>query len=173
MIRAATFISKRFLSRLYSTDSLNLHALDSSLDKWIAQSHTLVLQDSLSADHLADLYITLPTRDGTRHPSIVPAAGQPLNYGHHLAFFHPRNPEAELRLDGTDGDFCPPPPFTRRMWAGGKIKWNAPLIVGKLSTASSIFHSVTKKGFEKGNPMVFVKQHVFYQNDGVHQVAVE
>ena len=143
-----------------------------ALDKWIVSEKKLTLSDALHPEHVSDLYITLPTRDGTRKPYSAPALGSPLSYGHHLAFFHPRNPERALRWDGTDADFCPPEPFTRRMWAGGRIEWRAPLHVGDRVTAFSELLDVQKKGFEKGAPMVFVKQKMVYRRDGSDDVAI-
>src|SRR5882757_2511282 len=108
------------------------HEMD-ALDQWIASPPVHTLTDPLSVEHLSDLYVTLPTRDGSRKPYQEPQLGAPLPFGHHLAFFHPRRPERLLRADGTDGDISPPPPFSKRMWAGGKITWEVsnPLIIGK------------------------------------------
>ncbi|KAG1782564.1 hypothetical protein EV702DRAFT_1065238 [Suillus placidus] len=149
----------RSARRFLSTSSLNLQALDA----WIASPKSLVLTDTFHSNHLSDLYITLPTRDGTHgRPFASPVEGAPLGYGHHLAFFHPRNPEAVLRTDGTDADFCPPEPFTRRMWAGGTMTWNKEraLKIGEKATAVSTVAKVEKKGFEVGKPMIFVKQRI-------------
>ncbi|KAJ7132311.1 hypothetical protein C8R44DRAFT_773731 [Mycena epipterygia] len=150
--------------RLYSTRN-NISALEvKALDDWIASPKQLVLRDTFSVERLSDLYITLPTRDGSRSPYHAPKLSAPLGYGPHLAFFHPRNPERDLRPDGTDADFCPPTPFTRRMWAGGRMSWDAqnPLLVGESAVSTSTVESVAKKGFddEKRSPMVFVKQKI-------------
>ncbi|KAL0946847.1 hypothetical protein HGRIS_013015 [Hohenbuehelia grisea] len=143
--------------RLHTAPSdLNLAALKS----WMATPKQLVLEDSLRPEHLTSLYVTLPTRDERVYAQ--PLNGTPLGYGHHLVFFHARNPETLLRADGTDADFCPPEPFTRRMWAGGRITWNGkkPLIVGRDATAKTSVQHVTTKGLETGNPMVFVNQKI-------------
>ncbi|KAF8166627.1 hypothetical protein K438DRAFT_1685540 [Mycena galopus ATCC 62051] len=140
-----------------------------ALDDWIASPKQLVLQDSFTFDRLSDLYITLPTRDGTRGtPYKAPEIHAPLSYGAHLAFFHPRTPESKLRADGTDADFCPPPPLTRRMWAGGRMTWNPlnPLLVGDRAVSTSTVDSVDKKGFDTGSPMVFVKQKIEITREG-------
>lgn len=132
------------------------------LEKWIASPKSLTLTDSIRYEHLSDLYITLPTRDGTRKPYKSPETSSPLGYGHHLAFFHPRTPESQLRRDGTDGNFCPPEPFVRRMWAGGSIAWNNenPLVIGGQATAKATISAVKKKGFEsrENQKMIFVDQ---------------
>lgn len=162
--------------------SSNLAALDS----WIARPKSLTLTDTFTPTHLADLYITLPTRDRTRRnegsnaPLLAP--GTPLGYGHHLAFFHPRNPERALRPDGTDDDFCPPEPFTRRMWASGTMRWNTSpggaLCVGDTAHAVSTIASVEKKGFDSdvassgAHPMVLVKQRIEVTAEGRAEPSV-
>jgi hydroxyacyl-ACP dehydratase HTD2-like protein with hotdog domain len=150
--------------RLYSsTVSLNIEALD----KWIETKKSLLSYDTLAPNHLADLYVTLPTRDGTKgEPFPHPSNGIKLGYGHHLVFFHPRNSESVLRSDGTDADFCPPEPFTRRMWASGSMEWLVPLVIGDDVKSVATVSSVEKKGFEKGTPMVFVNQTIEYTKIG-------
>jgi len=135
------------------------------LNRWIsAPNKSLLIRDSLSVGHLSDLFITLPTRDGSSRPYLAPTPGTPLPYGHHLAFFHPRNPEHVLRKDGTDPDFCPPEPFTRRMWAAGQMKWNheRALLLGTDATAVFTVSQVDKKNFDGPSPMLFVKQSIDY-----------
>jgi len=155
-------------SRSYS-DSVSLGASENEdLERWIASPPTHTLYDNLNIGHLSDLYITLPTRDGTRRPYVAPESGDVLPAGHHLAFFHARRAEAQLRADGTDEDISPPPPFTKRMWAGGKITWNLdnPLLVGKSTKGVSTVASAERKGFDKGKPMVFVTQKIEFTQEG-------
>ncbi|KAI5918066.1 hypothetical protein F4810DRAFT_715855 [Camillea tinctor] len=61
----------------------------------------------------------------------APAPGTLLPPGYHLAYFTPAGLEHELGPDGTDRTFNPPPPFTRRVWAGGKMSWHGELRVGE------------------------------------------
>ncbi|KAI0647099.1 hypothetical protein C8Q79DRAFT_1009241 [Trametes meyenii] len=144
-----------------------------ALDQWISADKQLTLHDTIRPEHLADLYITLPTRDGSTRAFAPPQKGAPLSYGHHLVFFHPRNPEGALRSDGTDTDFCPPEPFTRRMWAGGRMEWKRPLCVGDEATAQATIGAVTKKGFERAAPMVFVSQKIQYKERKSGAVCIE
>lgn len=162
----------RIACRTIST-SMKHHEKD-ALDQWIASPPTHKLTDSLSVEHLSDLYVTLPTRDGSRKPFREPQPGTPLPFGHHLAFFHARRPERLLRADGTDEDISPPPPFSKRMWAGGKITWDAsnPLVIGKPAISVSTVSSTEKKGFEKGNPMVFVTQNIQFTQEGQQTPSV-
>ncbi|OBZ75496.1 Mesaconyl-C(4)-CoA hydratase [Grifola frondosa] len=142
--------SRRHLSSL---PDLNIAALD----RWVASQSQkqLSMATTISADHLRDLYSTLPTRDGSTRPFEQPKEGSSIAYGHHLAFFHPRNPERLLRADGTDADFCPSEPWTRRM-----------------AVAVAQIASVEKKGFGGGSPMVFVKQKIDYAREGSSEVCI-
>ncbi|KAF6765240.1 hypothetical protein DFP72DRAFT_799475 [Ephemerocybe angulata] len=139
-----------------------------TLEEWIANPPTASGTDSLHYEHLADTYITLPSRDGSRKPYEEPKPGVPLGYGHHLAFFHARKAETHLREDGTDEEVSPPAPFLQRMWAGGRIKWDVdnPLISGVKTKSESSVLEALKKGFEKGRPMVFVTQEIKYTMEG-------
>ncbi|KAF7976710.1 hypothetical protein HWV62_5877 [Athelia sp. TMB] len=164
--RPLTTIACRRLSTAATASEL------AALDAWIAAPKALTLTDTLAPSKLADLHITLPTRDGRPGATAFspPTAGTPLAYGHHLAFFHPRTPEAQLRPDGTDADFCPPHPFVRRMWAGGSMRWlQDGLRVGGAVEARGTVTGVVKKGFTgetKGGPMVFVEQTIEYAEEG-------
>ncbi|KAJ6561075.1 hypothetical protein DFH09DRAFT_502476 [Mycena vulgaris] len=160
--------------RRYSTSSALSQRDTEALDNWIASPKQLVLRDTFSVERFSDLFITLPTRDGSRAPYHAPKLSAPLGYGSHLAFFHPRSPESDLRPDGTDADFCPPKPFTRRMWAGGRMSWDVqnPLLVGESAVSTSTVDSVEKKGFEKGTPMVFVNQKIEVTMLGKRQSSV-
>ncbi|KAJ7109421.1 hypothetical protein C8R44DRAFT_635387 [Mycena epipterygia] len=153
-------LRRRFYSSPAILTPLNIQALDAYIDS----PKKLVLEDTFSVERLSDLFITLPTRDGTRQPYRPPRLSAPVGHGWHLAFFHARTPESLLSPDGTDGavEFGPPAPFTRRMWASGRMSWNPkyPLLVGEKATSTSTFGSVEKKGFDTGNPMVFVTQKI-------------
>ena len=143
-----------------------------ALDLWASQKKDITLSETLHTDRISDLYATLPTRDGTRHPYKSPKNSEALGFGHHLAFFHPRTPEKHLRPDGTDADFCPPEPFVRRMWAGGRIEWRKSLVIGGKATACMTVRSVVKKGFGGVDPMVFVNQDIEISNEGDKEYAV-
>jgi len=145
-----------------------------ALEEWIVSPPTHTTLDGLNIEHLSDMYITLPTRDGTQRPYEAPRVGAPLPYGHHLGFFHARKAESHLRADGTDEDISPPAPFTKRMWASGKIEWNntIPFVVGKPTEGKSSVAKVEKKGFDQGKPMLFVTQKIDYYQEGQNEPSV-
>ncbi|KAK3494495.1 uncharacterized protein B0T23DRAFT_376720 [Neurospora hispaniola] len=87
------------------------------------QSHLLSL--GLSS-HLPS--ICLPQGFNAQPPSpnksIFPWPNQEddqLPPGYHLIYYPLQTPPHLLFPDGTDADHCPGSPFTRRMWAGGRI----------------------------------------------------
>jgi hydroxyacyl-ACP dehydratase HTD2-like protein with hotdog domain len=155
-----------------SRASVHANAGEAALDSWVGQKKGITLSETLHTDRVADLYITLPTRDGTTRPYARPKNSEALGFGHHLAFFHPRTPERYLRPDGTESDFCPPEPFVRRMWAGGRIEWRQPLIIGGKACARASVDSVSSKGLDGPAPMVFVKQRIEIANEGEEECAV-
>lgn len=152
-----------------------------ALRKWAddVKTRTVQYSERIIPERLRDLYATLPTRDGTRpelppSASVVPKTGDPLAYGHHLVFFHPHSAEAALRWDGTDADACPPPPFTRRMWAAGEMWWSRDhrLLVSDVEvTADAHVAKVDLKGVERGTPMVFVEQSIEHKVSSSSVVA--
>ncbi|KAE9391644.1 hypothetical protein BT96DRAFT_959515 [Gymnopus androsaceus JB14] len=138
------------------------NANQEALDAWIAEPKRLTLSDTLHPERVSDLFITIPSRDGSRKPFREPRTGQRLAPGFEIAFFHFRTQESQLRPDGTDGEFCPPSPFSRRMWASGKMTWDNrnPLLIGEKATATWTVDSVQKKGFDMGKPMLFVNKRI-------------
>jgi hydroxyacyl-ACP dehydratase HTD2-like protein with hotdog domain len=164
--RASSLISRS------SRASAHAIAGEAALDRWISEKKGITLSETLHTDRVSDLYITLPTRDGTTRSYVGPKNSEALGFGHHLAFFHPRTPERHLRADGTETDFCPPEPFVRRMWAGGRMEWRKPLIIGGKACARANVSSVHKKGFGGAAPMVFVNQRIEITNEGGEESAV-
>lgn len=98
-----------------------------------------------------------PTPATLPHTSTTPAA---LPQTHHLIYFPPPIPGADLLPDGTDPLQSPGEPFVRRMWAGGSVTWpragatSLPLDGARAACLESI-RSVTVKG-APGAEKVFV-----------------
>ena len=93
--------------------------------------------------------------------------GTPLPPGYHLAYFTPTSHNTELGPDGTDLAFSPPAPFTRRMWAGGRIEWRKdhPLRLGtRLATETSRLVSAVVKRNRAGEEMIVVGVEKEYRN---------
>jgi len=67
-------------------------------------------------------------------------------------------PMAGLGRDGHPalGQFLPPLPYSRRMWAGGKLEWTGTLRIGESLHRQSEILAITEKEGTTG-PMVFVR----------------
>ncbi len=97
------------------------------------------------------------------------AVGDPLPLLHHWLYFWDVRPPAGLGTDGhpAKGDFLPPIPLPRRMWAGGRLSFHAPLMLGEAVTKTSTILSVEEKEGRSG-PLVFVTlEHAIGNADGL------
>lgn len=91
-------------------------------------------------------------------------------------YFTPAFLETDLGADGTDVSYNPSPPFTRRMWAGGEVRWPRdergrvnPLRVGQEVVETTRVLSAEPKVVKKtGEEMIVVGvEKVFGNEDGV------
>ena len=88
----------------------------------------------------------------------VPIAGSPLPPLWHWAFFPHIVSQSQVGVDGhpTRGGFLPPVPLPRRMWAGSRIRFERPLVVGSEVTRTSQILDVAAKEGRTGK-LVFVR----------------
>lgn len=86
-------------------------------------------------------------------------AGTPIPSAHHLVYFTPMELESQLGADGSDRTFNAPAPFTRRMWAGGHMKFDKsnPLRVGEEAEESTRLISAVAKTSRSAGEMVLVE----------------
>lgn len=77
---------------------------------------------------------------------------QPLPPLWHWLYFLPRAPQRKLGPDGhaTLGEFLPPVPLPRRMWAGSELSFTRPLHVGDTVTRVSTIRDVQHKTGRSG-----------------------
>ncbi|KAJ0164858.1 Mesaconyl-C(4)-CoA hydratase [Colletotrichum tanaceti] len=142
----------------------------------------VVRRQLLDANQLQRLSLTLNRRElhrrGGRDASLsvspsaddAPAEGTPLPPGYHLVYFTPAGVEDELGADGTDRTFNAPAPFTRRMWAGGRMRFvgGTPLRVGEEVEERTRLVAATPKTSRSGGPMVLVDvEKEFWGRDGL------
>lgn len=79
-------------------------------------------------------------------------AGSPLPPLWHWAYFLPVFALGDAGSDGHEalGSFLPPVPLPRRMWAGGRLRFLAPLRIGrtlaKVSTVAAVDHKPGRSG---------------------------
>ncbi|KAK6450940.1 succinyl-CoA synthetase beta subunit [Trichoderma asperellum] len=86
-------------------------------------------------------------------------AGTPIPSAHHLVYFTPMELESQLGADGSDRTFNAPAPFTRRMWAGGHMKFDTshPLRVGEEAEEHTRLISAVAKTSRSAGEMVLVE----------------
>ncbi len=125
------------------------------LQTWVGRSETH--HEVIRAAPLCGLHALLdragpPPRDGDK----VPPLGRWL-------YFLPQAAQADIAADGhpKKGGFLPPVPLPRRMWAGGRLKWEAenPLRVGDEATLVSSIQSVQYKSGRTGELVFVVVRH--------------
>lgn len=117
---------------------------------WIGKSETV--HDVVTEAPLASIAAMLD--NGNRSPAL----GDPLPPLWHWLYFLPRPRRSEIGPDGhaARGGFLPPVPLPRRMWAGGRLHWQAPIRVGERIERASRIDDVTTKSGRSGD-LVFVR----------------
>lgn len=115
----------------------------------------------IDSNQLQKLAVTLgrPVLDGHDMRRMSAPAGTPVPPAHHLVYFTPFDVEADLGADGSDRTFNAPAPFTRRMWAGGHIKFDRgnPLRVGDEAEEHTKLLSAVAKMSRSAGEMVLVE----------------
>lgn len=134
----------------------------SEFDDWISRSTTVT--DTLE-----------PTRSNALARALGGAgelaSGDPLPLLDHWLYFWDVQPPAALGEDGhpAKGGFLPPVPLPRRMWAGGRLTFHQPLLLGATVTKTSTIASVKEKSGKSGQ-LVFVT--VRHELDGGEGLAI-
>jgi len=133
------------------------------LQTWQGKSETL--SDTLTATPVAALSATLDRDDP------APAAGTAVPPLWHWLYFLPHARQSEIGPDGHPkrGGFLPPVPLPRRMWAGGRLRWDAanPLCVGQTVQRQSTIQSVKHKAGRSGELLFVLVEHRFSNEDGL------
>ncbi len=135
------------------------------LTAWVGRSETV--HDTLGPTPVAALAATL---DHPAEPVLVGNALPPL---WHWLYFLPLHRQSEIGADGhaKRGGFLPPVPLPRRMWAGGRFEFRAPLRVGDAVARTSTIADVTQKDGRTG-PLVFVKVCHALRSNGAEEPAL-
>ena len=120
----------------------------SEFETWIGRSQCAT--DVLDPARSNALSIALGG-EGTR------AVGDALPLLHHWLYFWDVKPPAGLGPDGhpAKGGFLPPVALPRRMWAGGRLRFYAPLLLGSKVTKTSTITAIKEKTGKTGT-LVFV-----------------
>ena len=147
-----------------NTDTLSLDAatLD-HLKSWVGK--TEILNDAIVAAPMRGLSATLDRDDAE------PVAGTALPPLWHWLYFLPQPRQSEIGLDGhaKRGGFLPPVPLPRRMWAGGRLQWQAgnPLLVGDAIRRESRIEAVSHKAGRSGDLVFVLVKHDIHNAQGL------
>jgi len=120
-----------------------------TLREWIGKTES-------SSDHVTPAPIAALSATLDRECQEV-EPGDVLPAFWHWLYFLPIHRQSELDQDGhlQRGEFLPPVPLPRRMWAGSRLEFHRPLRVGdRISRASLISDVIHKEG--RSGPLVFV-----------------
>ncbi len=143
------------MSTLLTPDTL------AHLQSWQGRSESL--HDLITPAPLRALSATLDRDDAE------PVAGTELPPLWHWLFFLPHHRQSEIGPDGhaKRGGFLPPVPLPRRMWAGGRLHWHAPLRVGDEVRRVSTIESVTHKAGRTGDLLFVLVKHEVHNAHGL------
>ena len=134
------------------------------LQRWVGSTQTHC--DVVSVAPVVGLSASLD------YLSPLARVGEALPPAWHWLYFHDAVAASSLAVDGhaIRGDFMPPVPLSRRMWAGGRLRFFSPVTIGdevrRVSTVASITHKQGRSG-----ELVFVTlSHQIFQQD---KLAIE
>ncbi len=93
--------------------------------------------------------------------------GTPLPPLWHWFYFLPKAPQSRIGPDGHPhrGDFLPPIPLPRRMFAGARLRFFTPLTVGRPAVRESVIRSIAGKSGSSG-ALAFVTIGSVIRQDG-------
>jgi 3-methylfumaryl-CoA hydratase len=135
------------------------HSPPEELDAWLGRTSTV--HDEITAFPLNALAATLDRDDA---PAV---AGTPVPPLWHWLYFLPTYRPHQIRHDGHahGGEFMPPIPLPRRVWAGSRFTWDTdnPLRVGDRAKRTSRIDAIMPKSGKTGE-LVFVKVIHEYHN---------
>jgi 3-methylfumaryl-CoA hydratase len=131
------------------------------LKEWLGKTESL--QDTVTAAPIKALSATLD------RPDPAPIKGTFLPELWHWLYFLPCALQSQISPDGHPkrGGFLPPVPLPRRMWAGSRIQWIAPLSVGNEIERVSRIESVTHKAGRTGDLIFVLVKHQISNQHGL------
>lgn len=125
-------------------------------ENWIGKRETCV--DALDS--------ALAARIAAMLDRPMPEGGEELAPLWHWAFFQIPVPPSGTGHDGhiAPGGFLPKSDGNTRMWAGGRVEFHKPLVIGRSAERSSTIHSVNEKHGRSGKLLFVTVRHEYHQN---------
>jgi 3-methylfumaryl-CoA hydratase len=132
-----------------------------ALQHWVGKTETR--SDSIDARPVELLSATLDRDDP------APRLGDALPALWHWLYFLPAYRQSAVGPDGhaRRGGFLPPVPLPRRMWAGSRIEWLRPIVIGDEASRLSRIVSVTSKSGRSGALVFVVVRHEISTGSGL------
>lgn len=129
---------------------------ETDLEQWLGRTETAT--ENIDVNHIGRMAATL----GTSALDV----GDALPMLWHWGLFNAAMPYERLGIDGhpVTGDFLPPAGNRPRMWAGGRVEFIHPLLVGSSATRKSTVQSITEKEGRSGKLMFVTVQHEYAQD---------
>lgn len=136
-----------------------------NIDDWVGKSREQV--DRIDGGLLAGMSAALDRDDAPVRK------GDPLPPCWHWMYFRDGTRQSELGLDGHPERpaLMPPSDLPRRMWAGSRISFRAPLRVGDAARKISEIESITPKSGKSGQLLFVNLRHTVL--NGADEVAIE
>lgn len=130
------------------------------LENWTGRQ--MVSDDVLRAQPAQFMQATLD-----HEPSLQD--GDPLPPLWHWLYFLEAKRASDLGRDAhaKRGGFLPPVTLPRRMWAGGRLRFEKPLVLGKAARRTSTIKSVVQKNGRTGKLCFVTVLHTLFQDDEV------
>lgn len=131
-----------------------------SFDAWIGRR-----EDSVDRITPAPIRLLRATLDDAE-PSALPDVLPPL---WHWLYFLPGERQSNIGIDGHPrrGGFLPPVALPRRMWAGGRLTFHKPLLVGAEVTRTSTICGVKEKTGRSGRLVFVTVRHDLDAGEGI------
>lgn len=131
------------------------------LDAWIGRSEQAV--DRVTARPVEILKATLDREARCLRD------GDPIPAGWHWLYFHEVVGLGQTGQDGhpARGGFLPPVPLPRRMWAGNRMHFQAPLHVGERVSRTSVVHRASFKRGASGDLCFVTVRHELHGEAGL------
>lgn len=134
------------------------------ISSWLGRSATST--SHIDPDHVKRIALTLG--------AATPSTGGPLPLLWTWAIFTDSVPTDALGVDGHPplGGFLPPVSGRNRMWAGGRVKFLTPLLVGTQGSKTSTILAIKEKEGRAGKLLFVTVGHEYFQN-GVLAISEE
>jgi 3-methylfumaryl-CoA hydratase len=144
-----------------------MHDTAQVLSAWIGRTETR--HDRITPTPVAALAATLD------HAEAALSDGSPLPPLWHWLYFLPLHPSSALGPDGhaQRGGLLPPVPLPRRMWAGSRFEFFAPLRVGDAVARCSSVEDVQAKTGRSGTLVFVTVRHALHANGAAAPALVE